>query len=284
MSTATLPAPAGHRAASAYRLTFGHVLRSEWIKFRTLRSTIWTLGITVVIMVGFALMFAATVSSIPDDATQGGVSIEGMLSGTMIVTIGYTFAQLVIAVLGALVITGEYSTGMIRSTFSAVPARLPALWAKLVVLVVTTFLLTTVGLALSYLVTYPILDSHGITVDLGDSAQLQSLLGTAVYMATVAAFALGVGTLLRASAGSIFTVVAVFFVLPLVFQIVVGATGAEWAQEVYKFLPSVLGDRLIAGGPTADGELAPWAAYGVLAGYTAIVLGAAAVSLKKRDA
>ncbi len=110
-----------------YRLSFGHVLRSEWIKFRTLRSTWWTLGITVVVMVGFSLMFAAVMSSMD----SAGVSAEeaGMGStagiGVTVITVGYTFAQLAVAVLGALTVTGEYSTGMIRSTLSAVPSRLP---------------------------------------------------------------------------------------------------------------------------------------------------------------
>ena len=114
------------------RLGFGGVIASEWIKFRTVRSTVWTLAITLVVMVGLSLLVAFGVTSAMDSSHANPADTG--LPGSVIVTLGYYFAQMTIAVLGVLTITGEYSTGMIRSTLAAVPRRLPALWAKALVL------------------------------------------------------------------------------------------------------------------------------------------------------
>jgi ABC-2 type transport system permease protein len=277
-------------AVTVRRVSFPRILRSEWIKFRTLRSTVWTAVITAVVMVGFALMMAALMNmaaSTPEMqegmARDPGMQAMGM-TGTTVITLGYSFGQLAIAVLGALIVTNEYSTGMIRSTFAAVPHRLPTLWAKLLAIVVATAVVISLALGIAYLVTIPILDSAGLPVDLSDSEQLRSLGGCVLYLATVAAFALAVGALMRHSAGAIFTLVAVFFVLPIIFSIVVGVTDAAWAEWVNKLLPSVAGERIIASGPTPDHLLEPWTGYAVLAGYTAVLLVAAAVTLKRRDA
>ncbi|MEU2202642.1 ABC transporter permease subunit, partial [Isoptericola sp. NPDC019482] len=239
-ATADRPAPTPDVPAVAVRpVTFPRVLRSEWIKFRTLRSTVWTAIITAVVMVGFALMMAGIMRVSVDNAEMAegmgndpGFQSMGM-TGTTVVTLGYSFGQLAVAVLAALIVTNEYSTGMIRSTFAAVPRRLPSLWAKLVVIVVTTAVVAAVALAVAYLVTRPLLDAARLSVDLSDDEQLRSLLGCVLYLATVAAFSLAVGTLMRHSAGAIFTLVAVFFVLPIIFQIVTSASDAAWADWVY---------------------------------------------------
>jgi len=272
---------------SPYRLTFGHVLRSEWIKFRSLRSTWWTLGITVLVMVGFSLMFAAVVSSME----SAGVSAEeaGMGAadgvGVMVVTVGYTFAQLAVAVLGALTVTGEYSTGMIRSTLSAVPRRLPALAAKMIVTGVVTAVSTVVAVGLSYLVTYPILSGKDMTVDFSSAEDQRALIGVVLYLTTVALFSVAVGVLLRSSAGAIFTLVAVFFVLSMVLSIVLGVTGAEWVQTLMNSLPASAGEQdVLGGGMSSPDAIGPWPGYAVLAAWTAALTVTAAVVLKRRDA
>ncbi|WP_225564608.1 ABC transporter permease subunit [Isoptericola luteus] len=271
-------------------MTFPRVLRSEWIKFRTLRSTVWTTVITAVVMVGFALMMASLLRLATDtpEMAEGMAQDPGMqaagMTGTFAITLGYSFAQLAVAVLAALVVTNEYSTGMVRSTFAAEPRRLPTLGAKLVVIVVTVVVVITVALAVAYLVTLPILDAAGMSVDLSDAEQVRALLGCVLYLATVAAFSLAVGTLMRHSAGAIFTLVAIFFVLPIIFSIVTAASDAVWAEWVNKLLPSVAGERIISTGPTPDTLLEPWTGYAVLAGYTVALLVAAAVTLRRRDA
>lgn len=270
-------------------VTFVRVLRSEWIKLWSLRSTWWTLGATAVLMVGSALAFALLMqllqnqmeSASPEDQAAMG----GVLGGPSIVASGYPMAALVVAVLGALVITGEYGTGMIRSTFAATPRRLVAFFAKATVLAAVTVALTAVSLALSWLVTYPILNANDMAVDFGDGSQVRSLFGTVLYVTLVALFALGVGALLRHTAGAIFTMVALFFVIPGVVAIAVAfASQVEWVGVVNKLLPSVAGDQIT---PNAGGfadVLDPWVGVGVLAGYTALVLAGAALRLKLQDA
>lgn len=286
----TSPDGASRPAVTVHRVTFARVLRAEWIKFRTLRSTVWTVIITALVMVGFALMMASLMRLAADtpEMSEGmeadpGFQAMGM-SGTTVITLGYSFAQLAVAVLAALIVTNEYSTGMIRSTFAAVPKRLPALWAKLVVIVLATVVVVVIALGVAYLVTLPILDATNLSVDLSDSEQVRALVGCVLYLATVAAFALAVGTLMRHSAGTIFTLVAIFFVLPIIFSIVVAASDAAWTDWVNKLLPSVAGERIISTGPSSDVLLEPWTGYAVLAGYTVVLLVAAAVTLRRRDA
>ncbi len=284
-TSATRVPPSG---TGVHRVTFARVLRAEWIKFRTLRSTLWTVAITAVVMVGFALLVASLLGTDDPEMQQGmeqdpGLQAMGM-TGTTIVTVGYAFGQLAIAVLAALVVTSEYSTGMVRSTFAAVPHRLPVLWAKLVVIVVTTVVLVAATLGIAYLVTRPMLDEANLAVDLTEPDQVRALLGCVLYLATVAAFSLAVGALMRHTAGTIFTLVALFFVLPIIFQIIVSTTDARWTDEVNMRLPSVAGERIISTGTTPDTLLEPWTGYTMLAVYTVVLLVAASVAIKRRDA
>ncbi|MBD8080269.1 ABC transporter permease subunit [Cellulosimicrobium arenosum] len=266
---------------SPYRLTFGHVLRSEWIKFRTLRSTWWTIGTTLVVMVLFSMSMAASFNLAAD--TPEMAAEMGDVSTVQALVLGYIFAQLSVAVLGALVVTGEYSTGMIRSTLSAVPTRLPALWAKSGIIGVVTFVVGLVGVALSYLVTTPILSGNDFVPDLGDSVVQRVILACAGYLALVALLAVGVGTIMRHSAGSIFTLVAFLFVLPLVASFL----SQEWVQDVAKFLPMNLATAMMAVTEADAGGvqiLAPGEATLAMVAWSVVSLGVAAVVLKRRDA
>lgn len=294
--SATVTAPASGAASGpttehtpVHNVTFGRVLRSEWIKLWTLRSTWWTLGATVVVMVGFALMLALIVQLVGSEmegaSPEDQAAMGTMLGGTTVVAAGFEMAALVVAVLGALMITGEYSTGMIRSTFAAVPRRLPAFFGKAVVLVLVTAVLITVSLALSWLVTYPLLNGNDATVDFGNSDQIRSLGGTVLYVTLVALFALGLGALLRHTAGAIFTVVAIFLVIPTIVQIATfAASQLEWVGTVNKLLPSVAGAQITPNAGAFPDVLDPWVGISVLAGYTALVLAGAAMRVKFQDA
>ncbi|MBO0611187.1 ABC transporter permease subunit [Myceligenerans salitolerans] len=294
MSTTTLDAPEARTPSSTVpvkKVTFGRLLHSEWIKLWSLRSTWWTLGSTVVILVGFGFMMAIIAQLFTDQMSdmsaeeQAATGGEQLFTAPIVITGGYEFAALVVAVLGSMLITGEYSTGMIRSTFTAAPHRLGAYFAKATVLAGVTAVLIAVSLALAWLVTYPILDSNGITVDWGDSDQVRQLYGTVLYTVLVALFALGVGTLIRHTAGAIFTVVAIFLVIPIVFGIATfAASQVSWVLDVNKFLPSIAGSAITPAAAQTPEVLDPWVGAGVLAAYTAAVLIAGAISLKTRDA
>lgn len=284
MSATTLAPGATSPTASRtspYRLSFGHVLRSEWIKFRSLRSTWWTIGTTIVVMVLFSMSMAASLNFAAE--TPEMAAEMGNISTVQAIVLGYIFAQLSVAVLGALVITGEYSTGMIRSTLSAVPTRLPALWAKAGIIGVVTFVVGIVGIALSYLVTMPMLSGNDLVPDLGDSVVQRVVLACAGYLALVALVAVGIGTIMRHSAGSIFTLVAFLFVLPLVASFL----SQDWVQDIAKFLPMNLATAMMAVTEADAGGveiLSPGSATVAMVAWAVVSLGAAAVVLKRRDA
>jgi ABC-2 type transport system permease protein len=296
--SATVTAPAGGSApgmaterTQVRNVTFFRLLRSEWIKLWSLRSTWWTLGSTIVIMVGVALLMSFVAQLVMDQAGDAEMSAEeqasmgGLFGAPTVIAGGYEFAALVVAVLGAMVITGEYSTGMIRSTFAAAPGRLGAFAAKAAVLAVVTAVLTTVSLLASWAVSYPILNANDMTLDWSDGDQLQKLYCVVIYTVLVALFALGIGTLLRHTAGAIFTTVALFMVLPFVFSIAVAfASSVDWVLTVNKFLPSVAGSAITPYGAGAPDVFDPWVGVSVLAGYTVIVLVGGALRLKLDDA
>ena len=284
MSTDVLTSAAGPGAdsdADGVRLTFPRVVTSEWIKFRTLRSTIWTLAITVVVMVGIVTLFSVFFGKQPSGAQDSG-------GGSIIVfTIAASMAQLAVVVLGALVITGEYSTGMIRSTLTAVPRRLPALWAKGVVLAVSIFVVSSVAVAISVGVMQIILGAKGLAPDLGDGETVRILVGTALYLTAIALFAFAMGALLRHSAATLAAVLGLLLVIESLFQI-------PWRplQLISPFLPGTAGANIMAPQSQLDllsqhavgAALSPWQGFGVLLAWVAVLLTAAAVLLRRRNA
>ncbi|MFE5335644.1 ABC transporter permease subunit [Isoptericola sp. NPDC056573] len=284
--SATTTLVAGRAPAADAHVTFARVLRSERLKLWSLRSTWWGVALTVLLMAGLAALMAATLGSAASSpGIQETMSADPRLaspSGAVAVTFGYGFAQLTVAVLAVLAITGEHSTGMIRATYAAVPRRLPVLWAKLLVVAATTALLAVVGLAAAWLATASSLSADGLALDLSDSEHLRALGGTVAYLVTVAALSLGIGALWRSTAAGIATTLGLLMVLPLLFQVLAGS--AAWAQDVYAYLPTVAGERLVATGPTPDGLLSPGAGFAVLAAYATAVLAAAAVAVRRRDA
>lgn len=264
-------------------VTFGGALRSEWIKLRSLRSTAWCYGLILVLTVLFGLLLAATFSN-PVDLTDE-------LSQTFAVqvsTLSIGFSQLVACVLGVLVISGEYGTGMIRSTFTAVPKRTPALLAKALVFGGLTFVVAAISIALTAVVTAPLSENSGIVTDFSDTAFLAALTGGAVYLALIGVMSLAIGAIVRSSAGGIAAAVGLVLVLPTVVQIFAGLTEAQWAQNLLVFLPSNAGGMLYAYEPTAavvDGLITLDGIQGglVLLGWVAVLFAAAIVLVKRRD-
>jgi ABC-2 type transport system permease protein len=286
MTTGALsPATLATRPATPFpartRLTSGGVLTSEWVKFRTLRSTWWTVGTTVVVMVLFSIMMAASLNFAATQPERAGEL--GDVSTVQAIVLGYIFAQLALAVLGALSVTTEYSTGMVRSTFSAVPTRLPALWAKSAIIAVVTFVVAVVGLAASYLVTAPMLSGNDLVPDLGDHVVQRVLLACAGYLTLVAIIGVSVATIVRHSAGAIFTLAAVLFVVPMITEFI----SQDWVQDIVRFLPMNLGTAMMAVTEADAGRvdvLAPGAAAIAMVVWTAVPLTAAAILVKRRDA
>ncbi|TDE93946.1 ABC transporter permease [Occultella glacieicola] len=280
-ATATV-VPATPTAANGHHLTFGRILRSEWIKFISLRSTVWVAIVTVAVMVGFSLLMGFGMTQIVQnpEAMGGEASLggTGTVIGTSVAATGYYFGQIVVAVLGVLIITGEYSTGQIKSTLTAVPTRLPVMAAKGAIVALTSFVLGAVGVAISVLVTTPMLSTYDLQVDLSDSASLQSLLGVPLYMTAIALFAFGIGTLLRHAAAGIAAVLGMLLLLPIL-----GTIQVQWIQDISPYLLGAAGERIITG-EQVGAVLTPWEGFGVLMIWVVAALVAAAVLLRRRDA
>jgi len=285
MSTDVLTSPAAKAgpttpATDHVRVNFPRVVRSEWIKFRTLRSTIWTLAITLVLMVGIVTLFSWILSN--QDIKRGGpTSIDAF-------TIAGSMASIAVVVLGVLVITGEYSTGMIRSTLAAVPRRLPALWAKALVLEVSILVVSVVAEVISLGVMQLFVGSKGLAPDLGNSETVRILVGVPLYLAGIALLAFAIGALLRHSAGALATVLGLLLVIENLFMI-------PWKplQLTSPFLPGTAGAKLLMSqaqldamtqGSHVGAVLSPWQGYGVLLAWGAVLLTVAAVLLRRRNA
>ncbi|AUI50490.1 ABC transporter permease [Arthrobacter crystallopoietes] len=280
MSTATMNKPA-HATGSG--VNFVRSLHSEWIKFTTLRSTWILLATTIVVMIGIGMLGAWGMGSGMESIRESGQDPaamgmdESMLY--MMATGGIDFGQLIIGALGVLLIASEYSTGMIRSTMTAVPGRLSPLAAKAVVVAAVAAVVGIVSSFATYFLSQPILAGYGLDYGLDVENFVQSLLLSGVYLALVALMGLALGSLLRNSAGGIVTLVALLLVLPIVASIL----QFDWIQDgVVPYLPSNAGRQLLAL-EIADGDLTQLQGGLVMAAWTAVLLAAAAVTTKSRD-
>lgn len=272
-------------------VSFGGIIRSEWIKLRSLRSTVWCYAIIVVLTLGVGALIAFAMAS---GATGGaGAGITGDAATTMAVqtaTFPISMTQLVAAVLGALVITGEYGTGMIRSTLTAVPKRVPALVGKALVFALTTFLVSAVAIAVTGAMTLAMLSGAGIGVEV-TAGYLLALVGGAGYLALVGLLSFAIGAIIRSSAGGIAASLGLILVVPNVLPLLAFLTKADWIGEAAKYLPSNAGAQMyaLAGSGAVDmftgaTVLEPAIGLLVLVGWVVALLALAAVLLKRRDA
>jgi ABC-2 type transport system permease protein len=266
------PGPAFHR-----------VLNSEFIKFRTLMSTLILLASTALVMVGFAALsawgtgqFAEQVATDPDAAAA--MAAQGGDLAVSIPTSGISFAQLILGSLGVLLMSSEFTTGMARSTFAAVPKRLSPFLAKLIVVMVSSFLLTAVSIYIAGLVSLPIVDNYDLKLDLGSSQSVKLLVVNSIYVAAVAAIGMALGTIVRNSAGGIMSLVGLLFVAPIAFQLIPG----DFFKEANKFLPTSTISPLTAVEHVPE-TLEAWQAGLVLGAWVVVPVVLAMILLKKRD-
>src|SRR5947209_13303036 len=264
------------RLAERSRVTQARVALSEWTKFVSLRSTRWSLGVGFLLTIALPIVFGAVTASHWAHMSAGERAGRHPLD---IALAGVNVAQLAIAVLGVLVITGEYSTGMIRSSLIAVPKRLPVLWAKIAVYAVVSFILTVPAVIIAFFASQAVLSRHHILqISFGDPGVARSLLGGALYVTLVGIFALGIGSIVRNTAGGIATFAGIFFVIPPLMNIL----PSNWNHAISKFLPSEAGRQLFS--LTHDvNSLSPTAGGLLFVGYCALTLAIAAVLLVRRD-
>jgi ABC-2 type transport system permease protein len=254
------------------------LVRAEWTKLRTVRSTWWVLALTVVGMVGLGALFCVRYGI-------GGISPAdraGFDPGAYSLS-GFFLAQLAVGVLGVLAITSEYATGSIRATFAATPQRRSVLCAKAVVVGTVTALIGVASSAAAFLVGQAILAHKGLQAHLGDLGVVRSVVGAALYLTVLSLLALGLGTLVRSTVGATAVVVGLVFILPGI----VGALPTSWENTVTPYLPSEAGQALIGRtkfAPQGLHLLSPWVGFAVVCAYAATILIAAALLLSRRDA
>jgi len=252
------------------------VVVSEWTKLRSLRSTLWSLFAAVLLTILFPVLFAAITSSHWGSMSPHERADRHPLD---IALAGVNVSQLAIAVLGVLVITGEYSTGMIRSSFTAVPKRLPVLWAKTAVFAIVALLLMVPPVVIAFFSSQAILSRHHILqISFSHPGVARSVIGGAVYLMLVGIFALGIGAIVRNTAGAIATFAGIFFVIPPLMNIL----PSNWNHAISKYLPSEAGRQLFSIIHDAN-SLSPTAGGFLFAGYCALTLAIAAVLLIRRD-
>ncbi|MEU9078215.1 ABC transporter permease [Kitasatospora sp. NPDC004745] len=272
-------APAGARPARpVHRVTAARVLRSEWAKLWSLRSTWITLGLALLFLVGFGLIAAVQFKS---RITSGRPMDRDFASASALSLslFGTNFAQLALGVLGVLVAAGEYSTGMIRSTLAAVPRRLPVLWSKAAVFGVIALLLGTAGVFAVFLADSGILASTRAAMTISDPGVVRGLFGAGFYLALVGVIGVALGALLRSVAGGIAVLVASLMLVP-------GLTSllpTSWQSHLSPYLPSHAGEAMFALHHDST-TLSPTAGLLVFLGWTVLALAGAAVRLVRSDA
>jgi ABC-2 type transport system permease protein len=303
--TATAPADVrlSARPPAAGRAGLGGVIASEFTKLRSVRSTYWTIAALFVVSVAIAAIAGAASAS----DLHHNPGDKALFDATQASLIGFfEFGQLIIAVLGALTITSEYSTGMVRTSLTAMPRRGVLYAGKLIVFTGVTLVVSLVTSFVSFFTGQALLAGSGVaasltratlvpagsvggggstrfvgTVVISSGTVLSAVVGTALFVTLVALIAFGVGAILRHTAGSITTVIGLMFVVPIIVQIL----PSSWRDEIMRFFPDAAGRVLSV---TVDQHVAhlwpAWGQFGVTAVYAVVLVAVGAYLFRTRDA
>jgi hypothetical protein len=255
------------------------MLASEWTKLISVRSTAWTLILLVVTTIGFAALFTwlgmrQWGQSSPGDHARVQANPTATILGS-----GLYLGQIAVCVLGVLIITSEYTTGMIRASLLSAPRRIRMLAAKGAVFAGVSLLVGEVAAFPSFFAGKAILAQH-VKVDLSDPGVTRAVFGVGLYLAVLGLFAMGIGAIIRHTAGAITTVIGFVLVLSQLAALIPGSLG----KHIYAYLPSNAGEMLLTAVKTPDQLLSPWQGFGVLCLWTALTLTAAGYLLIRRDA
>jgi ABC-2 type transport system permease protein len=268
-----IPSIARHPAgARTVKVTQPRVVLSEWTKLRSVRSSVGVLAAGQVFVLAIGIIGAAgTVKQWPRLSAADRAGFDPTVTSLN----GVYLAQLAIGVLGVLAITGEYSTGMIRSSLAAVPRRLPVLWAKGLVFALTTLLSSLLAVMVTFFVAQAVLAGDHLQTSLDRPGVARAVVGEALYLTVVSLLGLGLGGVLRNTAAGIAALVAVLLVVPLL--------GHALPRAWIAYLPSNAGAAILSPAPQ-PGFLSPWTGLAVFCGYAVLALAAAAIVLVRRDA
>ena len=253
------------------------LLRSEWTKLRTVRSTMWTLGITVVVGIGISALATAETRAHWATMSPGNRASFDPTSTSLTALL---FCQLAIGVLGVLVMSAEYGTGTIRATFSAAPRRPLVLAAKGIVFGVVALVVAEIVAFVSFLVGQALLSAPATHASLSTPGALRAVVGTGLYLAVIGLFALGLATIIRHTAGAISAFVGLLLVLP----IIVEALPNSLQFDIRRFLPLQIGGVMMSVNGQNPHSFGPWSGFFVLCIYAGAALAIGGVLLVRRDA
>lgn len=263
-----LPRP----TVDAGTVTLPHVVASEWLKFRTLRSSWVVLVAAVLAMLVLSMVIGYNTGKHFSGLAPEDAAASGPLQG-------YYLAQLLIGVLGVLFVSGEYSTGMIRSTLAAVPRRVPVLLAKSAVfatIAAVTMVASSFG---AFFASQLFLSHYGHGSALSDPGVLRAVVGTGVYLALIGLMGGAFGWIVRSTPGGISSLVGVLLVIPVLLEVLPGS----WATTLSSYFPAEAGSSFVMSVQLPD-TLGPWTGLLVLVAWVVGLLSIATVLLKNRDA
>jgi ABC-type transport system involved in multi-copper enzyme maturation permease subunit len=293
----TLP-PATGRAG------IGGTLASEFTKLRSVRSTYWTIGALLVVSIGLAAAIGAGAAAAIHNEASNKAGFDATQTS---LAIFFYLGQLIIAVLGAMTITSEYSTGMIRTSLTAMPRRGVVFWSKLLVFTVVALVISLVTSFLAFFMGQAVLSGTGVSASLFHNTTvpalaegskgsvklvgsllvtpgdvLTAIIGTALFVTAAAVIAYGIGAILRHTAGAIAAAIGLLFVLPIIVQLL----PESWRDDILRFVPGSSGTVLSATIPTGDAAhlWSMWPQYGVTLVWAAVLVLVGAYLFRSRDA
>jgi ABC-2 type transport system permease protein len=250
------------------------VLRSEFLKLRSVRSTYWTLLAAMAFNVLLAVLVAVFIPgalSAQDKHTVDAIRLS---------LAGMHLSQIAVGVLGVLVITGEYGTGMIRATFGAVPQRRAVLVAKAIVFAVTALIVGVVSCFAAYFAFDAIVTDPGLQSSIDDPGVLRAVTGGGLYLAVLGLLGLGLGGVIRSTAGSIAVLFGLLFVPPILLELL----PRTWQSTVGPYLPMQAGSQIFIAQERGPDDLGAWTGMGVFTLCAAIAVAASLVLVDRRDA
>jgi ABC-2 type transport system permease protein len=283
-------------------------IASEFTKLRSVRSTYWTLAALLVVSIGIGAAIsagsAADLHSNPGDKAGFDATQTSLFAF-------FELGQLIIAVLGAMTITSEYSTGMIRTSLTAMPRRGAVYAAKVIVFTSVTLVVSLITSFIAFFLGQALLADTGVgasvfgttkvprgalvtpssttfqsTQLISASTVIEAIIGTALFVTAVAVIAFGLGAIIRHTAGAITTAIGLMFVVPIIVQFL----PRTWRWDITRFMPDSAGRVIsvtVGGADSGDGGLHLWSAWPqflVTVAYAVVLLGVGAYLFRKRDA
>jgi ABC-2 type transport system permease protein len=264
--------------ASAGNASLPGALRSEFTKIRSVRSTWWTLIVMAIVMAGVSALACAGAAH----SARNGHVIS--IDPTQQSLFGVLLAQLIIAVLGALTITSEFSTGMIRTSLATMPRRGTFVAAKAIVFLAVALVTGLIASFGAFFLGQALLSGVHLSTTVGHPNVLRAVIGAALYLTVCGMLAFGLGLIIRHSAGAISAAAGVLFVLWVLFQMVSSSLPVSWANDISRWIPMNAGSGIWLTGRINPHQFAPWNGLAVFAAYAAVAIAVGVVLFRRRNA